>query len=146
MKIQNKQIVLDHWMKVNIRFIIKEEDRKVIAIAKFTDPFKDKYLEENHKDDNYNDECIVMKKFDQECQAKGFSPKWNHSKFNRLLMAPRYIAVATCDPRDEWDEATGMKIAEDKIASKLLTAIVNRFAAAVDMLRSVVIIPGIRED
>ena len=97
MKIQKKQIVVDNWMKVNIRFIIKEEDRKVIAIAKFTDSPK------------YNDECIVMKKFDQECQAKGFRPKWNPSKYQRLLMAPR-------------------------------------FTAAIEMLISVVAIPGIRED
>ena len=146
MKIINKQVKSDIGFKINIRYIIKEEDRKIIAIAKF----RDLNSEDNFKydratcgfkrinnDDNANNIDIVLDKIDFISNSNGFAPLWNMSMGKKLAMHKQYTSVATCDPRDEWNEETGIEIVTEKIIKKIDTAIVNRLALAYDKMRSV---------
>lgn len=146
MKIINKQVKSKNGFKINIRYVVKEEERKIIAIAKF----KDLNSEDNFKydratcsfkrinnDDNANDNTIVIKKISFISRSSGFVPTWNPSLYNNLLMHNYYTSVAKCDPRDEWNEETGIEIVTEKIVKKIDTAIVNRLALAYDKMRSV---------
>ena len=146
MKIINKQVKSDNGFKINIRYIIKEEDRKIIAIAKF----RDLNSEDNFKydratcgfkrinnDDNANSIYIVLDKIDFISNSNGFKPLWNPTMDKKLHMHKQYTSVATCDPRDEWNEETGIEIVTKKIIKKIDTAIVNRLALAYDKMRSV---------
>ena len=146
MKIINKQVKSGIGFKINIRYIIKEEDRKIIAIAKF----RDLNSEDNFKydratcgfkrinnDDNANNIEIVLDKIDFISNSNGFTPMWNPTMDKKLRMHKQYTSVATCDPRDEWNEETGIEIVTGKIIKKIDTAIVNRLALAYDKMRSV---------
>ena len=146
MKIINKQVKTNNGFKINIRYTIKEEDRKIIAIAKFRDldsAENFKYVRATcgfkriNNDDNANNINIVLDKIDFICRSSGFVPKWNPSLYNNLLMHNYYTSVAKCDPRDEWNEETGIEIVTEKIIKKIDTAIVNRLALAYDKMRSV---------
>ena len=146
MKIINKQVKTNNGFKINIRYVIKEEERKVIAIAKFRDlDSEDNFKYDKSKccfkrinnDDNTNNSSIVINKIDFICRSSGFVPEWNPSLYNNLLMHNYYTSVAKCDPRDEWNEETGIEIVTKKIIKKIDTAIVNRLALAYDKMRSV---------
>ena len=146
MKIINKQVKSGIGFKINIRYIIKEEDRKIIAIAKFrdldsVDNFKyDKStcgFKRINNDDNANDIKIVINKIIFITNSNGFNPVWNPTMHKKLRMHKQYTSVATCDPRDEWNEETGTEIVTEKIIKKIDTAIVNRLALAYDKMRSV---------
>lgn len=145
MKIINKQVKSDIGFKINIRYIIKEEDRKVIAIVKFRDLnsldnftyTKIGCIKRLNNDDNANDIKIVLDKIDFISNSNGFKPMWNPTMYNKLCMHKQYTSIATCDPRDEWNEETGIEIVTEKIIKKIDTAIVNRLALAYDKMRTV---------
>ena len=146
MKIINKQVRTNNGFKINIRYIIKEEDGKIIAIAKFRDlnsydNFKfNKTLgsiKRINNDDNANNIEIVLDKIEFISNSNGFKPMWNPTMYKKLCMHKQYTSVATCDPRDEWNEETGIEIVTEKIIKKIDTAIVNRLALAYDKMRSV---------
>jgi hypothetical protein len=146
MKIINKQVKSDIGFKINIRYIIKEEDRKIIAIAKFRnlDGIENFKLDKStfgfkriNNDDNANNIKIVLDKIDFISNSNGFTPMWNPTMEKKLRMHKQYTSVATCDPRDEWNEETGIEVVTEKIIKKIDTAIVNRLALAYDKMRSV---------
>ena len=132
-KIMNRQVLVpftkDINKKINLRYIIKEKERKIISIVKFKEICK--YVNEDF--DNANDSRIVINIIDEVCRENGFKAFWNVSKDIRLEMNETYIAVATCDPRDEWNEETGISIVTEKIKNKIHAAAVNRIAAAINM-------------
>ena len=147
MKIINRQIKIIPKVKVNIRYIIKEEERIIIAIAKFknADEFsyfrdsyfklKDKYKNRWSNNDNSNDELLVLNYLENYCRDYGFTPSWNSSVHNKLKMSPVYTSTAKCDPKDEWDEQTGIDIVTEKIALKVANAFDKRMEFALRMFK-----------
>ena len=146
MKIINRQIKIIPKVKVNVRYIIKEEDRIIIAIAKFKDHsdynfikqlhFKVKDIHKNYNDDNSNDESIVINYLKNYCRDYGFEPEWNPNVEKRLKMSSQYTSTAKCDPADEWDEQKGLEIVADKIAFKIATAIDKRIEYGLKLFKS----------
>lgn len=133
MKIINRQIKLfeDEGVKVNIRFIIKEEEKIIIAISRFKDLDEYKFIEDiKNNNDNSNNENIVIKYVGNKVREFGFTPNWNPSVEKRLKMHSIYTSTVKCDPRDEWNENTGIEIATVKIATKLAKAFDKRFKFA----------------
>lgn len=145
MKIINRQIKIIPKVKVNIRYIIKEDERIIIAIAKFKDlhdyNFR-KLLKESYKsdNDNSNDEEIVVKYLDEYCRDYGFTPHWNPSVLKRLTMSKLYTSTAKCDPRDEWNEQTGIDLVTEKIALKLANAFDKRYELALRLFKKAAMI------
>ena len=138
MKIINRQIKLFANVKVNIRYIIKEEEKMVIAISRFKDhedyKFR-KYIGIKPENDNSNDEQLVIKYLNNYCRDFGFKPDWNESVEKRLKMSSLYTSKAKCDPRDEWNEQIGIDVVTEKIALKLVNAFDKRYQLAIRLFK-----------
>ena len=125
MKIINRQVKLVHGEKINVKFVIKEEERIIIAIVKFKD-YDDVRIHKLIKEfdrsdnDNSNDERIVINWLENVCRDFGFIPTWTTTVQNRLTMNSLYTSTAKCDPRDEWNEEVGMSIVTEKITKNYL--------------------------
>ena len=103
--------------RIPIRYIIKEDAGKVIAIAKLNSS-----LFSN----------IVESKYDILCP-------WAAPKriSNRFDMNETYRAVATLDPEDTWNERIGMRVAGKKLKDKLNAALDRRAIFLSNYLRKI---------
>ena len=116
MKIITRSLPLQCGESINIRYIIKEEEKKVIAIT---------------DDKQYTSELLInliQKKFNN----FGMTIFFSRSNYNKLSLNEYYKAVATCNELDEWDVNKGISIAKAKIKLKLDKAITNRLAFFID--------------
>ena len=84
--------------KEDVTYIVKPEQKKVIAfIESTTDMFLD-FLEENFPDIHI----------------------WSSSNFHSKLRMPnKFVGIATCGPDDVWDEDVGKLIAFDRMKDNL---------------------------
>ena len=120
MYIITRSITLKCGEKVNVKLIVKEEDRKVIAIVDSNTCGSWIYLN-----------TIVKKAINKFFEKRGlgaimFIPDTKISK--DLNLGDYYRTIATCDPRDEWNDKTGIKIALDKMKDKLNNMVSKRMA------------------
>lgn len=103
-------------MDINIkqsecRFIIKEEERKVICIMENTENFVYQFFEIFHKP-------YFM----------------SNSDWNFLTMPNRFTGIATCNSEDEFNEEFGRKLAFYKMKEKLCTSFFKRAQVFVDSI------------
>ena len=116
MKVITRSLQLQCGENINIRYIIKEEERKVIAIT---------------DDKQYTSKLLInliYKKFDN----FGMGILFTNSNYNKLELNEYYKSVATCNEADEWDVNKGISVAKAKIKLKLDKAITNRLAFFID--------------
>ena len=127
MRTITRAVTLFCGTKVNVRFVIKPEERKVVA---FTDS---KTCESKY----YLTDIVVAL----------ISKHWYHSGiilvaegntniYKQLHLNSSYKAVATCHEDDTWDEETGIRIAREKITDKLNKAVKRRLIAFIDLMDS----------
>ena len=104
--------------RIPVRYIIKKEAGKVIAVANVG---KELFLD------------IVERRHPE------FTLWANGSKVfvSRMYMHNTYRAVATLDPEDTWDERVGMRIAGKKLKDKLNAAMDRRIKFLSDYLHKV---------
>ena len=81
--------------KEDVTYIVKPEDRKVIAYIECTDDMFINFFEENMKSD-----CFYI---------------WSKDLYKKLKMPNRFTGVSTCGPDDEWNEEIGKLIAFDRM-------------------------------
>ena len=122
-----RAITLSGGVKVNVKLIIKEEDQKVIAIVD-DDTCGAGYLENIVRDYIYNyfnnrGTCIINFNYDTKM-------------YHNLSLASYYRTIATCNPNDIWDEKVGIKVALDKMKSKLENAVRNRLTIFYDRINT----------
>ena len=103
--------------RIPVRYIIKEDAGKVIAIAKLNSS-----LFSN----------IVESKYDILCPWA--APKRISDRFD---MNETYRAVATLDPEDTWNERIGMRVAGKKLKNKLNAALDRRAIFLGNYLRKI---------
>lgn len=129
MKVINRQIKVALLKeKVNVTYFIKPEERKIIAVCRFSMPMK------KGEESILNDPDIVILNSMKIMESSGAFLCFNDSAYKRLTMSKCYKSIATCDPEDTWDEAVGMEVVNYKITQKLNTAVINRFAYIQDIL------------
>ena len=122
-----RSITLKCGEKVNVKIIVKEEDRKVIAIVdeKICGDGYLKYLVKRVIYDFFNHQGLLNINFNHE------------SKIGNILNLENYYrTIATCDPRDEWDEKIGINLVLNKMKNKLDTAVNNRLIIFTDKLHT----------
>lgn len=116
MEIITRSVPLACGENINVRYIIKENERKVIAIT---------------DDKDYTSELLINflhKKFDN----FGIIILFKDSVYRQLVLNETYKAVATCNELDEWDVNKGIEVAKMKLKVKLDKAINNRLAYFID--------------
>ena len=120
-----RSITLKHGEKVNVKLIVKEEDRKVIAIAdeKICGSGYLRFIVERIIHGFFINRGLMHVQF-------GYDSKLG----NDLHLESYYRTIATCDPIDEWNDKTGIKIALDKMKTKLDLAIDKRLALFLNKL------------
>lgn len=108
---------LDAAQRIPVRYIIKEDVGKVIAIANIP---KDLFMD------------IVETK-------NAMITPWASPKklVSRIFMNETYKAVATLDPEDTWNERVGMRVAGKKLKNKLNDAMDRRAKFLGNYLRKV---------
>ena len=120
-----RSITLKHGEKVNVKLIVKEEDRKVIAIAdeKICGSGYLKFIAKRIIYDFFINRGLIHVQF-----------AYDSKLGNDLNLESYYRTIATCDPDDTWDEKTGIKIALNKMKSKLDLAIDKRLSLFLNKL------------
>ena len=76
------------------KFIVKEDERKVICLIEDTKFIAYQYVNENTRLSIDHDDAKI------------------------LIMPNRFVGIAVCDPADNWDEDLGKKIAFHKAKNK----------------------------
>lgn len=105
-------------MKINIRprncrFIVNEQERKVICILEDTRDLVTDFVDINSWDCPFN----LSKK-----------------EYGELKMPNRFTGIATCAPEDKWDEELGKAIAFGKLKYKINASMFKRGNKLVEML------------
>jgi len=114
-----RSITLKCGAKVNVKLIIKEEDKKIIGI-----------VDEKTCGIGYVDNIV------RDCIFKFFSKSglcdviftYETNMYKKLSLCDYYRTIATCDPRDTWDERKGVEIVLYKMKYKLDSAVSKRLA------------------
>ena len=94
------------------RFIIKEDERKIICLIEDTKFIAYRYINQNTR----------------------LSIDHNDAKI--LIMPNRFVGVATCDSNDKWDEELGRKIAFHKAKNKFNTSVFKHLDNYVNLIDS----------
>lgn len=80
--------------KEDVTYIVKPEEKKVIAFIECTEDMFLNFLEENFPDTHI----------------------WSSSNFHSKLKMPnKFVGISTCGPDDVWNENTGKLIAFDRM-------------------------------
>ena len=125
MYVITRSITLKCGEKVNVKVIVKEEDKKVIAIV------NDKICGLNYITD------IVVRIINKYFYNNGIAyiGLISNSKLTKdLELNDYYRTIATCVPEDTWDDRKGIEIALYKMKSKLDMAVSNRLMLFYDKL------------
>ena len=120
MYIITRSITLKCGEKVNVKLIVKEEDRKVIAIVDSNTCGSWVYLN-----------SLVKRAINKFFEKRGLGSILfrTDTKISKdLNLGDYYRTIATFDPRDEWNDKTGIKIALDKMKDKLNHMVSKRMA------------------
>lgn len=105
-------------MKINVRprdckFIVNEQERKVICILENTENYAIDFSEIN---------SLTCPFF------------FNKKEYNMLKMPNRFTGIATCSAEDKWDEELGKAIAFGKLKYKVNASMFKRGDKLVEML------------
>ena len=125
MYVVTRSITLKCGEKVNVKVIVKEEDRKVIAIA------DNKSCGQNYLTG------IATRVISKHFYANGIAYIGfiSNSKFTKdLELNDYYRTIATCVPEDTWDDRKGIEIALYKMKSKLDIVVSNRLMVFYDKM------------